>query len=209
MNFNNEKVAIVNKFEKAGYPTRFISSVIKQFEERLEPTNVENELIIPEFFFQEIKRRIIIEIPFCVKNEIATKRFITKLKAFTHDKYEFIIKWITKKVKQLFSTKDKDPHPSCKIYEGICSCSISYVGETKRNVAIRWKEHENPNKDSEPAKHLRTYPDHFFTWKILLSAPHNIKLRKNLEASIIAIKRPILNEQIESKKLILFKHGVT
>ena len=116
MNFNNEKVAIVNKFEKAGYPTRFISSVIKQFEERLEPTNVENELIIPEFFFQEIKRRIIIEIPFCVKNEIATKRFITKLKAFTHDKYEFIIKWITKKVKQLFSTKDKDPHPSCKTY---------------------------------------------------------------------------------------------
>ena len=65
----------------------------------------------------------------------------------------------------------------CKIYEGICSCSANYIGETKRNVETRWNEHENPNKDSEPAKHLRKFPDHKFDWKILLTAPTNAKLR--------------------------------
>ena len=24
---------------------------------------------------------------------------------------------------------------------------------------MEWNEHENPNKDSEPAKHLRNFPD--------------------------------------------------
>ena len=29
-----------------------------------------------------------------------------------------------------------------------------YKGETKQNAITRWNEHENPNKDSEPTKHL-------------------------------------------------------
>ena len=35
------------------------------------------------------------------------------------------------------------------------------------------------------------------------------RLRKNLEASIIAFMRPHLNEQLEFKKLMLFRNGVT
>ena len=45
---------------------------------------------------------------------------------------------------------------------------------------------------SEPAKHLRDFPDHKFDWKILLTAPKNTKLRKILESSIIALKIPTL-----------------
>ena len=105
--------------------------------------------------------------------------------------------------------KDKNPHPACKIYEGICSCSANYIGETKRNVETRWNEHENPNKDSEPAKHLRKFPDHKFDWKILLTAPTNAKLQKILESSMIALKQPSLNEQLDFDKLILFRNGVT
>ena len=105
--------------------------------------------------------------------------------------------------------KDKNPHPACKIYEGICSCSANYIGETKRNVETRWNEHENPNKDSEPAKHLRKFLDHKFDWKILLTAPTSAKLRKILESLGIALKQPSLNEQLDFDKLILFRNGVT
>ena len=103
----------------------------------------------------------------------------------------------------------QNPHPACKIYEGICSCSANYIGETKRNVETRWNERENPNKDSEPAKHLRKFLDHKFDWKILLTAPTSAKLRKILESLGIALKQPSLNEQLDFDKLILFRNGVT
>ena len=48
------------------------------------------------------------------------------------------------------------------MYDGFCPCDKNYVGETKRNVITHWNEHENPNKDSEPAKHLFQQHDHFF-----------------------------------------------
>ena len=105
--------------------------------------------------------------------------------------------------------KDKNPYPACKINESICSCSANFIGETKRNVETRRNEHENPNKDSEPAKHLRKFPDHKFDRKILLTAPTNAKLRKILESSMIALKQPSLNEQINFDKLILFRNSVT
>ena len=28
------------------------------------------------------------------------------------------------------------------IYEGKCSCELSYIRETKRNREVRWKEHK-------------------------------------------------------------------
>ena len=42
-----------------------------------------------------------------------------------------------------------------------------------------------------------------------MSAPMNNHKRKNLEASFIAVKHPALNEQKDSKKLTLFRNGVT
>ena len=52
-------------------------------------------------------------------------------------------------------------------------------------------------------------PDHVFQWKVLMSVPINICKRKNLEAFYIVVKYPTLNEQKDSKKLTLFKKGVT
>ena len=102
------------------------------------------------------------------------------MKVFTKEKYDFRIVSKTKKVRQLFPLKEKNPYPSCKIYEGVCSCKENSIGKTKRNVITRWNEHENPNKDSEPAKHLFQHPDHVFQWKVLMSAPMNNRKRKNL-----------------------------
>ena len=109
----------------------------------------------------------------------------------------------------MFRLKDKNPHPACKIYEGNCSCSANYISETKRNVKTWWNKHENSNKDSEPAKHLRDFPDQEFDWKILLTAPTNAKLGKILESSMIALKQPSLNEQLDFDQLILLRSGVT
>ena len=49
----------------------------------------------------------------------------------------------------------------------------------------------------------------FFQWKVLMSAPMNNRKRKILEAFFIAVKRPTLNEQKDSKKLTLFRNNVT
>ena len=211
MDFNKEITLIRDKYKTAGYPTKFTESVIRQFKQRLtsNENDDEDEMIIPQFLFEEPKKFKLIEIPFCGENERLVKRFLNKLNNFTHHSFSFAIKWSTKKVKQLFSTKDRNPHPVCKIYEGTCSCDMNYIGETKRNVETRWNEHNNPNRDSEPAKHIRAFPDHEFTWNVLMTAPINTRVRKNLEAFIIAIKKPSINDQLESNNLILFRNGVT
>ena len=88
-------------------------------------------------------------------------------------------------------------------------CEQSYIGETKRNVEVRWAEHNNPKHNSEPAKHLAQNPSHTYSWKILMDASKDTRVRRNLEASFVAHMKPTLNNQLESKKLALFRHGVT
>ena len=91
--------------------------------------------------------------------------------------------------------KEENPYPSGKICERVCSSKENYIDETKRIIATDWNEHENSNKDLEPAKHLSQHPDHVFQWKILMYAPTNIYKRKDLEAFFIAVKHPTLKEQ--------------
>ena len=90
------------------------------------------------------------------------------------------------------------------IYKGECSCQESYIGESVRNIEIKWQEHEDTQKDSETAKHLKNSPTHLFTWKFLLPASLIRCIRQNMVASIIALNLPSLNEGVESKKLSLF-----
>ena len=92
--------------------------------------------------------------------------------------------------------------------EGVCVWEQKYISETRHNVELRWKEHENTSKDSEPAKHLKENLSHKFSWKILFAARKNKRIRKILEASEIALKRQSLNKQIKSKNLLLFRNGV-
>ena len=141
--------------------------------------------------------------------EIASKRFIKKFHQFTGDRYDIAVKWLTKKVKSLFPLKDRNLHPSCKIYKGVCSCGEIYIGETIRNVEERWSEHNSADNKSEPAKHLASNKEHFFLWNILLDAPKDGRTRKNLEAFFIAKLKPSLNRQEDSNMLTLFRNDVT
>ena len=49
--------------------------------------------------YYEIKKQVIlIEVPYCEKNEAYSKRFLKKFEELTNDLYEMKIKWITKDV---------------------------------------------------------------------------------------------------------------
>ena len=170
---------------------------------------LEDSYIIPPNLFEEQKPFILIEIPFCERNENKSKDFIRKFHEFTDSKFKISIKWITKKVKSFFPLKDKNMYPSCKVYQGVCTCTENYIGETERNTVTRWREHNNPTHDSEPAKHLRNNLSHSFNWLIIASASKNKRTRKNLEALYIALLRPSLNDQVNSNKLVLFRNGIT
>ena len=152
---------------------------------------------------------LLLKIPYREQNEIASKRFLKKFHQFTGDKYDIAVKWLTKKVKSLFPLKDRNLHPSCKIYKGACSCGEIYIGETIRNVEERWSEHNSAGNKSEPAKHLPDSEEHSFLWVILLSAPKNGRTRKNLEVLFIAKLKPSLNRQEDSNMLTLFRNNVT
>ena len=141
-NFEKEFKVIKRKFRNADYPPKFLNSVIHQF---FTPKN-NDSFIIPPDLFEESKPFILVEIPYCEENENASKHFIKKFEAFTNQRYRIAIKWITRKVKSLFKVKSKNPHPSCVIYRGKCSCGEEYIGETERNVEKRWSEHNNPIK---------------------------------------------------------------
>ena len=207
-NFDVELIVIKRKFIKAGFPTKFVDSVIRRF---VNPAVQEDEdlPLIPEYFYEDPKPFVLVELPYCQENERLSKYFVQKFKDFLNTNCIVVIKWVTKKVRNLFNLKSRNPHPACKVYAGKCSCGVEYIGETKRNVEVRWGEHNNPQGKSEPSKHLYNFPTHSYTWSVLMSAPKNVRTRRNLEASEVALKKPVLNNQVDSKKLTLFRYGVT
>jgi len=166
-------------------------------------------MIIPKNFFEMPKKFVSVSLPYCQRNENLSKKFVEKFHSFTENKFDLIIKWNTKKIRSLFKLKSKNPHPACKIYFGKCDCGETYVGETIRNVEVRWKEHNSPKGTSEPALHLQENPNHSFKWSIILHAPEHYRERKMLEATQIVLKRPSLNKQNDMKTLHLFRNGVT
>lgn len=94
--------------------------------------------------------------------------------------------------------------------EEIVAEEINYVRETMTNSITRIDEHEQPIDKSESAKHLRNNPGHELEWIILSRATSHHLKRKILEAYFIYFidLNPFLNDQLESKILILFRHGV-
>ena len=204
-NFDTELVRIRNKFREAGYPKRFVEAVIREFLHKDDP---ENEVLIPEWLFDDRVTKYL-RLPYCESNEQLSKLFLQRLDMFTEHKFKFIVIWETRKIRSLFPLKDRVLHRSCVIYEGVCSCGKKYVGETRRIAKIRFDEHDNTKKNSEPSKHLKKYNGHAFEWKIIATATRAQLKREILEAFYIAKYKPEINDQVQSHKLLLFRHGIT
>ena len=77
--------------------------------------------LIPTFMFEEPSPFILIELPYCSENEKLSKHFIRKIKGFIDIDCTVVIKWVTRKIRTLFSLKSKNPHRVCKIYQGVCN----------------------------------------------------------------------------------------
>ena len=211
LNLDNELIITKNKFLAAVYSHKFTNSVINTFIEK-KKIKKEEKYLIPQNFLEIPKPVIVIEIPFCLKNEITCKQLITKFNYFTNYKFDVGIKWFNRKIRTLFQLKEKSLHPACKIYERICICVEKIFGETKRNGEITWMEHNTPSNKSNPAKHLRDNIDRSFTWKVICNARNRKLARKILEAYIIATMKPRLNDKprlIDSDLLNLFRSGIT
>ena len=151
-NFYHEENKIRNKFLTAGY------SIINDFESK------EHDLMISSFLFNSLESKpiVLIDIPFCNKNEKVSKQLLEKLKTSNKVRYDFTTVWKTKKVRQLLHLKEKNTYPSCSSSYLVCSCKEIYTGETRRNIVSRWNGNEKPNKVSEPAKHLFQHHDYVF-----------------------------------------------
>ena len=129
------------------------------------------EPIIPPQMFDE-RKTVYFQLPFCKTSEQKLKSIVIKLEEFTNNKVKFIYHWKTKKLKSLFPLKDRIKHKANIVYKGICSYNESYIGETKRNAEIRWKEHcSNNDKKSEVAEHLLKNPGHTINWQVITTAP--------------------------------------
>ena len=105
---------------------------------------------------------------FCKTNEQKMKSMVNNVEEFTNNKVKFIYHWKTRKLKFLYPLEDRIKHKANIIYKGICFSRESYIGETKRNAEIRWKEHcSNYDKKSEVAEHLLTNPGNTINWKVV------------------------------------------
>ena len=211
--FEQETKRIKKKFVDVGFPSRFVDSVIRDF--NTVPDDEDDDIIIPNWLFDEKdekdeKQVLTVRLPFCPKNEEIAKTFIKKLEAYTCEKFTFKIIWNTRNIRSLFPLKDRVHHRSCVIYEGTCSCGDQYIGETNRIAEFRWGEHDTPSKDgSDPSKHLHENPTHSFTWKIITPAPRKFLRRRIVESYFIAKFKPKLNIQATPRQLFLFRHGIT
>ena len=204
--FGTEIIAIKQKYEFADYPRRFVDSIIKDYNEKKSEQPKPNEVSD-----QESKPFVPIKIPFCDKNEKIAKHFLTKLNEFTGKSFKFTIVWQTRKVKTLFSLKDKIKYKANIIYRGTIETKpdTAYIGETKLIAESRWGQHQDPKHDSAPSKYLRDNPGENFSWEILSISSSDVNKRKIHEALFIVKYKPPLNKQVKHKRLVLFKDGVT
>ena len=200
--FDEEKKRIRSKYAEAGYPKHVTENNIENFNTK------KDELLILPWLFDE-RKHVTIRLPFSSKNEKYGAYFINKPVSFTSGKVRFNVAWNTRKIHSLFPLKGKVQHLSCVIYKNICSCGKTYVGETIRNSKIRWDEHNDLNKNSEPAKHLAGNIEHEFSWYVLTRSPENTLKRRILEAYFRKLIVPSLNEQLDNDMLMLFRNGVT
>ena len=83
---------------------------------RTKDNNKKTSRLCRLFFFEITEESILVDFPYCPQNELVARQF----HQFTNKNFQVTIKWITKKVKSLFSLKDKNPYSMYQVYKKIC-----------------------------------------------------------------------------------------
>ena len=95
--------------------------------------------------------------------------------------------WVEPPVKRLKKLHFSRVFFECKAIFPPMKSSLSnfnYFMLAKMEFVVRWNEHNNPTKSSEPSKHHQSNINHYFTWAAISNARKNAKTLKNLEAYI-------------------------
>ena len=82
---------IVNKYTAAGFPGRFVHSILDNFD------SGKDNLIIPQWLFDE-RNAFTVHLPFSPSNESFVKTLISKLNDFTNEKCKFNVVCNTRKL---------------------------------------------------------------------------------------------------------------
>ena len=110
-------------------------------------------------------------------------------------------------IKSLFPLKDKVAHWSCIIYEGQCSCKLSYIRKRKE----KWSSLERASRYHWKVRSHKSLNGKCFSQAYLESivgGTLHFCRRRIMEAVFIAIRKPALNDQLEHN-FFLFCHGIT
>ena len=81
----------------------------------------------------------------------------------------------TRNMQSLFPSKDKNGYISCVMYIEHYSCGSSYMAETKRNAEVRWNEHNNLTRSSEPSAHFHSKIKNYLTWIVIPNASRKLR----------------------------------
>lgn len=141
-------------------------------------------------------------------------------------KFRIVISWKTIRIQNIISRKLKPrqsvENPPATVYQFTCDCKSEYIGETKRQLDTRIKEHGKLTDPSEIGSHLprcETYKKEFLTqhkynqnasnkfkflkshFKILKHNQFDYHTRKFTEGYFIHLLNPSLNKKNECKKV--------
>ena len=137
-----------------------------------------------------------------IRNEL--KSFLHK---YTDDKASLYIVDALSKIGENFRFKNKQPllMKSGIVYKLTCSCGSIYIGQTRRNLLSRIKEHATSEK-SEVCKHLLQNPSHRvdFDTPTILGSENDTARFLILESLFIQEQTPDLNNDSQSSPLMIF-----
>ena len=185
-----------------GYPAYFLDSCVRRF------FNRKYDKMLSHLEKRKNCRTVIARLPILGDMSMQLKKELSAL-VEKHTWNRVILRIIdnTWNIGHNFRLKDqqKTLMKYGVVYKLTCSCGSSYIGQTRRNLINRLKEHSSSDK-SEVCRHLMDNPDHkvdFAKPNILSSSGDSARLLI-LESLFIQKYEPLLNVDSKSAPLYLF-----
>ena len=185
-----------------GYPAYFLDSCVRRF------FNRKYDKMLSHLEKRKNCRTVIARLPFLGDMSMQLKKELSAL-VEKHTWNRVILRIIdtTWNIGHNFRLKDqqKTLMKYGVVYKLTCSCGSSYIGQTRRNLINRLKEHSSSDK-SEVCRHLMDNPDHkvdFAKPNILSSSGDSARLLI-LESLFIQKYEPLLNVDSKSAPLYLY-----
>ena len=187
---------------KAEYPSAFINSVPREFNNKQNHSVDEDEYIIPLKLFEIPKKTIMFEFPYCPEKRSRQNGSFQNFTNLRKTSFKQLLNGSQRKSRTYSHLKIRIHILPVKFTrENVFAGKLTSV---KQSATLKQDgmSTKTSKKTSEPSKHLSENPEHMFEWKCLLNASSNSRQRKNLEASFIAVLGPSLNNQLDTKKFI-------